>query len=112
MQWLKHAFAIEPEGPATPNAEELAIVERVARAVVRRGMTTPALMALECSHPLNFVAGQFLRFIGPVATLVLKPDDYRAFCGFLERRGSIETLCRHIEDAAAEANTPRGEGDA
>ncbi len=99
---LKHAFAVDPPGPVKPTESEQLLVDRLAEAVVRRGMAPPALMFLECSRPLNYVASQFLVFIAPLARLVFDPEQYKTLTGFLEKRGSIETLCRRIEELADE----------
>jgi hypothetical protein len=96
--WLKHAFAVESADQLRPSDEEAALVDRLAQAVVRRGMATPAILALECSRNLNFIASQVLVFFAPVARLIFNRGEYTLFTGFLERRGSIEYLCDRIEE--------------
>ena len=66
-------------------------------------MQVPALAFLEMSRPLNRVAAQALYFFQPVASLALTGDDYNRFARFLEKSGSIDYLCRRIEDLAADA---------
>ncbi len=95
--WLKHAFAVDPSGPTTPSDAEAALVERMARWVVRRGLATPAIMALDCSHNLNFLASQAMVFFAPIVQIIFSGREYGVFTGFLERRGSIEYMCRRIE---------------
>ncbi len=101
MNWLKHAFAVDPPGPARPDSNEAELIERLAGAVVRRGMSSAALLFLECSHPFNFVASQVMVFFGPVAELIFSKDEYRRLAAFLERRGSIEFVCQRIEHLEA-----------
>lgn len=96
--WLKHAFEVDPPGPAEPSAEERDLIDRLARAVVRRGLTTPAILALECSRNLNFIASQAMVFFAPVVKLIFNRQEYSIFAGFLERRGSIAYLCDRIEE--------------
>ena len=36
MQWLKHAFAVDPPGPAEPTDEQRLAIDRVVEEVVRR----------------------------------------------------------------------------
>ena len=103
MNWFRQAFALDPPGPLAPTDEERAVVERLCRIVVRRRMNTPALAFLEMSRPLNRVAAQALYFFQPVASLALTGDDYNRFARFLEKSGSIDYLCRRIEDLAADA---------
>jgi hypothetical protein len=107
MNWFRHAFALDPpatsNGRIEPTEEERAIVDRLCRILVRRRMTVPAVAFLEMSRPLNRIAAQALYFFQPVASLALTGDDYNRFARFLEKSGSIEYLCRRIEDLAADA---------
>src|SRR5580704_17293894 len=104
MNWFRHAFALDPPGPLAPTDEERAVVERLCRILVRRRMNAPALAFLEMSRPLNRVAAQALYFFQPVASLALTGDDYNRFARFLDKSGSIDYLCRRIEDLAADAS--------
>jgi hypothetical protein len=103
MNWFRHAFALDPPAPLTPTEEERTIVDRLCRIVVRRRMAVPAIAFLEMSRPLNRIAAQTLVFFEPVASVALTGDDYNRFARFLERSGSIDYLCRRIEDLAAQA---------
>src|SRR5580704_13924162 len=103
MNWFRQAFALDPPGPLAPTEEEREVVERLCRILVRRRMHVPAQAFLEMSRPLNRVAAQALYFFQPVASLALTGDDYNRFARFLEKSGSIDYLCRRIEDLAADA---------
>ncbi|MBL1217624.1 MAG: hypothetical protein D8M59_09025 [Planctomycetes bacterium] len=103
--WLKHAFAVDPPGAAEPTAEQQGPVDRVCREVVKRHMTTPALLALEALQPMNFVGSQAMHFFHPFVSVFTDTDGYRHFAAFLERRGSVEYLCRRIEEMEAECET-------
>jgi hypothetical protein len=103
MNWFRQAFALDPPGPLAPTDQERAVVERLCRILVRRRMHVPAQAFLEMSRPLNRVAAQALYFFQPVASLALTGDDYNRFARFLEKSGSIDYLCRRIEDFAADA---------
>ena len=103
---LKHAFHVDPPGAATPDDTTRDIVDRVCRSVVKRGMTTPALMALEMSRPLNFVAAQAMHIVQPAAELVLDTESLKQFALFLEQRGSIEYLCERLQQHAVGAVPP------
>lgn len=102
MRWLKHAFAVEADAPAEPNAAQRAIVERLCAEVVRRQMTTPALAFLEMSRPLNYLGAQTMHFFGPLVTAIANADSYRELAAFLEQRASIDYICRRIEALEAE----------
>ena len=103
LEWLKHAFAVDPPGPAVPTPRQAEVIDRICREVVRRRLTTPALLMLEMSRPLNFVTAQAVHFFDPVVSAVTDADGHREFATFLEHRGSIEHLARRIEEMEAEA---------
>jgi len=91
---LKYAFSVEEEGLSE---EELALVERAARAVVGRGLATPALLFLESVRPLNFIGSQVMRFLEPAVRSVFSAEDYGKFAGILERREGLDALIGYIE---------------
>ena len=102
MKWLAHAFAVEPDGPAEPTDAQRAVVQRVAHAIVRRRMATPALMLLEMARPLSYVGAQTMHFFAPVLTALVDREGYRHLAAFLERRGAVDYLCRQIEALEAQ----------
>lgn len=95
--WLKHAFAIDPPGPATPNEAQEVLVEKLCAEVVRRRLTAPALLLLEMSQPLNYVSAQLLHFLQPLVAVMADGDGYLQLTRFLERRGAIEYVCQRLE---------------
>ena len=103
MQWLKHAFAVEKPGPAEPTDSQRPAVERICREIVRRRLSTPALFGLELARPLNFVGAQSLHFFAPFISVFTDSHGHREFAKYLERRGSIEFICRRIEELEREA---------
>ena len=118
MSWrdeLRNAFAVDKPGAAEPTERLVEIVDTVAKAVVRRNMTTPALMALEMGRPLNFVASQAIHFFRPIISVVLDTEAIKEFATFLEQRGSVEYLCRRLEQwsqVGPDAEEPEGASDA
>lgn len=97
---LKHAFAVDPSGPAEPTREQQASVDWVCRQVARRRLTTPGLVFLETVRPLNYVGAQFLHVMAPAFWALsreLTYEHYTHFSAFLERRGSLEYMARRIE---------------
>ena len=102
---LRHAFAVDPPGPAEPTEEEQVPVDWVCRQVARRRLTTAGLVALELTRPLNFVASQAMIFVSPVFWAFARKltfEQYNHFAAFLGRRGSIDYLTRRIEHFEAE----------
>ena len=108
MSWLKrgfqHAFAVEPSGPAEPTDTQRPVVDLVCKEVARQRLGTPALMALEMSRPLNFVGANVLHFFQPMISAVVDGKGCSQFASFLERRGSIEYICRRIEHFERESD--------
>ena len=111
MHWFKHAFAVDPPGPAEPTESQQQAVDRIADEVIRRGLTTPTLMALEMSRPLNFIGSQALHFFSPFVSVFTDAAGYRQFAKFLEQRGSISYICDVIEakSRSSEAEIDDGE---
>jgi len=97
---LKHAFAVDPPGPAEPTTEEQAPVDGLCRLAARKSLTGPALVVLELCRPLNWVFAQGMHFFRP-GVWAVTPDrfftKYKALAGFLEQRGSIEYMVRRVE---------------
>jgi hypothetical protein len=102
MEWLKHAFAIDPPGPAQPNDAQRLVVEKVCREVVRRRLTAPALLMLEMSRPLNYVTAQLLHFFQPFLVVLTDAAAYDQFTAFLEQRGSMDHIAERLEAIDAE----------
>ncbi|MEW6752918.1 MAG: hypothetical protein AB1505_18355 [Candidatus Latescibacterota bacterium] len=99
---LRHAFAVDPEGPAEPTPAQQPVVERLCAEVVRRRLTAPALLLLEMARPLNFLGAQLMHFLHPMATALLRGEAYTHLAAFLERRGAVEHLCRRLEELEGE----------
>lgn len=104
MPWsaFRHAFALDPPGPAQPTEAQQPVIDRVCTEVVRRHLSVPALAFLEMSRPLNNLAAQAIHFFSPVLSVVVTGDEHRRFAEFLEHRGSIDYLCRRIEECQHE----------
>jgi hypothetical protein len=102
LDWLKHAFAIEPEGTHVPTEGQRAIIDKLCRQVVARGLTTPALIFLESVRPLNYVSSQTLQFFTPILSAVADRKACDELAEFLEHRGSVEFLCQRIEELERE----------
>lgn len=74
------------------------LIEKVARKVVQWRLSIPAIVLLESSKPLSFVASQVLVFFEPIVNaLFFNPKDYRRFYEMLENRENLELLIQEIE---------------
>jgi hypothetical protein len=93
---LRHAFALDEEAFA-PDAEEQVVLERLAQEIVRRRLTTPALLLLEVGRPLNFVSAQALHFLQPLLACIADARSLEVFARLVERRGAVDALIARIE---------------
>lgn len=102
MGWLRHAFAVRPEGFEQLSPAEEALVERFCQAVVRRRLTPAALVLLETLRPLSGLASQGLYFFSPLLSLLVCPADIDQWAAFLQRPDALEILCQRLESQANE----------
>ncbi|MCK4632933.1 MAG: hypothetical protein KAT79_06645 [candidate division Zixibacteria bacterium] len=86
----------DPDHNSLPE-EENAVLDKLARKVVGRGMSVPAILFLESTKPLNFIASQVLVFFEPIVQSIFSFKDYDTFRCALEKRESIEILLLKIE---------------
>ena len=96
-RWFTHAFALDPADVVPPNDVQRAVVDRLAQEVVRRHLTTPALLALEACTPLNFVSAQALYYFQPLISTFGDVRAYDEFARFIEQRGSVDYIRERIE---------------
>jgi len=92
---LRHAFAVGPTEPL--GEEDLALLRDVAEKIARRGLTTPALLALHSVQPLGYISGQVLIASQPFLEIVLPKEKLERLGRILERRDAIETFLRCLE---------------
>ncbi len=97
---LRHAFAVRPEHPAF-TVEDLALLQRVADAIVARRMAAPATLFLESMGPMNFLGSQALHFLAPVIECVVTGPELAQIARLLERRDSLHRLTAFIEAKSA-----------
>ena len=96
-EWLKNAFAVDVDGEPL-SEEDQVILTKIASFIVRRGMSTPALLLLESVKPLNFVGSQAMLFFEPILKSLFHADNYERVRLILERREGIELLLTKVEE--------------
>lgn len=79
------------------SAAQEAAVDRVARFIVRFGMTVPAILALETVRPLSFVGSQFMHLLSPSIGAFLTSREWDELAHLLEDRRGLEYVLRRIE---------------
>ena len=79
-------------------ADDAAMLDELADAIVRRHLATPALFFLESMRPLSFVGSQMMIFLRPMISLVwTTPHRWDQLQRVLEERGAVEELARRLE---------------
>jgi uncharacterized protein (TIGR01319 family) len=99
-------FVTRPDGLTEDDDRYLA---RLARGIAARGLTAPAVLALECLRPAAFLGGQAMRLLSPLVPLVASGEDWDRLAQLMEVRGSVERLLSHLE-ALPEALAGRERG--
>jgi hypothetical protein len=97
---LSHAFSTT-SGAEVFTIEDLALLDRVANAVVKRGMTAPATVFLESLGPMNFLGSQALYFLTPIVEWAFNAREVEQVARLLERRDTISRLITIIETKSA-----------
>ena len=97
---LSHAFSTRSEAE-TFTSEDLALLQRIADAVVQRRMAAPAVVFLESLGPMNFLGSQALHFFAPIIELAFSAQEVSQVAALLERRDTTVRLIALIEAASA-----------
>jgi len=97
---LSHAFSTKSEAEVF-TVDDLALLERVADAVVKRGMAAPATVFLESLGPMNFLGSQALYFLTPIVEWAFHAKEVEQVARLLERRDTISRLIILIETKSA-----------
>ena len=80
-----------------PEDEQHALLEKLAQWIVRRNLTTPAILFLETGKPLNFLGSQLLIAFSPFVQAFFKGDRYHKIALILEKDENVELLLQLIE---------------
>jgi len=103
---LTHAFSTRAEDRAF-TLEDLELLQRVADAVVKRGMATPATLFLESLGPMNFLGSQALHFLNPILEFAFDVKELEQVARLLERRDTMSRLIALIEEKSS-PHAPQG----
>jgi len=76
-------------------------MERVAGAIVDRGMAAPATVFLESMGPMNFLGSQALHFLSPIIECAFDAKEVEQVARLLERRDTISRLTTLIDAKSA-----------
>jgi hypothetical protein len=81
------------------------IIDKLSSWVVRKRLTTPAILFLETHRHLNFFGSQIVVFFQPVLTVLFDQAGIEAVVAAMERRENVERLLVAIEQKDQEAQT-------
>lgn len=97
---FKKAFAIEKTAEPLSREDEL-LLDKMATAVVSRGMARPTILFLESLGPMNFLGSQALHFLTPILAMVCSTHELEQAARLLERRDALPRLVALIEAKTA-----------
>jgi hypothetical protein len=103
MGFLKGGTELPDPEQSPLEAEENAVLDKLAHKVVDKGMAVPAILFLESVKPLNYIGSQMMVFFEPIVQTVFNFKDYSTLRTTLEKRHSIEILLLKIEEFDAHA---------
>ncbi|MCU0610772.1 MAG: hypothetical protein MUE60_03160 [Candidatus Eisenbacteria bacterium] len=90
-------------------AQASPLLTRLAKEIVDRSLTAPAIMFLESTKPLSFLGSQIMVFFSPFVKAFWDGASYDQLSALLEDRENIELLLGEIERLEAERATARKE---
>jgi hypothetical protein len=93
---LRHAFSTHSDSQPL-SMDDVALMERIADVLVRRGMSAPATMFLDSMGPMNFLGSQALHFLTPIIDCAFNAKEVEQVARLLERRETISQLIAVIE---------------
>ncbi len=102
FDFLKEAFSTGPDKDVVspediPEERRKELVEKLAKGIVSRGLTAPAIFFLESVKPLNFLGSQAMIFFEPIVRSIFPFQAYTEFAVLLEDRKTLERLICEIE---------------
>ena len=87
-----------------PEADQQAILEKVARQIVKRRLTVPAILVLEVCKPLNFLGSQLLIAFNPFLQSIFNTAEFQKFALIIEKDTNVEVLIKLIENLNRESS--------
>ena len=85
-----------------PQDEQDALLTQLAKAIVSRRLTVPAILFLEICKPINFIGSQILIALNPFVQAIFSTANYQKFALIIEKDANVELLIQLIEKLDAE----------
>jgi hypothetical protein len=95
--WFKNAFHVDSDRPIEPSETQKNALDKLCQGIIRRGLTTPAIIGVEMGRPLNFIGSQTMHFFTPLISAFVPTKSWSAVAEFLEHRGSVDWIRNRIE---------------
>ncbi len=95
-------FETWDDADALPPERRDELVDKIARAVVDRNLTAPAIFMLESMKPLSFIGSQVMVFLDPLVRSIFTLKGYNDVRLAMEDRRNVELLLSRIETLDAE----------
>ncbi|MBT5365950.1 MAG: hypothetical protein HOI88_00325 [Phycisphaerae bacterium] len=105
--WFKKAFHVDSDESIEPNEKQKNALDMLCRGIIRRGLTTPAIIGVEMGRPLNFLGSQTMHFFTPLISAFVPTESWSAVAEFLEHRGSVDWIRNRIEELENEMDTTK-----
>jgi hypothetical protein len=102
---LRHAFAVEADGPVEPDPVVRTIVDDLLQRIVKRGMVVPASMLLESWRPMGAVSGQMMHALTPFTGVLIDANVWAALASYMERRGAIPWMLDRLAELESRSPT-------
>ncbi len=90
------------DGQMPPPERQKELLEKIANQIVKRKLTTPAIMFFESVKPLSFIGSQGMVFLQPFVQAFLNRKEYDEITLMMEERENVEKLLCEIERQEAE----------
>jgi hypothetical protein len=103
----KHAFHIDDPDSIIPTETQKKAIDKLCRGIIRRGLTTPAIIGVEMGRPLNYIGSQTMHYFTPLISAFLPTESWGAMAEFLEHRGSVDWIRNRIEELEQEMDEPK-----
>lgn len=97
---MRDSVYIDGQMPSPERQAEL--LRKIANQIVKRKLTTPAIMFFESVKPLSFVGSQGMVFLQPFVQAFLNRREYDEITLMMEERENVEKLLCEIERQEAE----------
>ncbi len=105
FDFMRNLFA-DPVGPVKeiytvddiPEERQKELIDKIAKGIVERQMTVPAIVTLQSIKPISFLGSQFMIFAKPIVEMILPIASYQEVAIMFEDPDNVELLLRRIEE--------------